>query len=57
MNELLKMFLSQKEIVDFFKRKQLSRKEIPSDELFRAIRSVNGLESLTAAKRTQTAVK
>lgn len=53
MNELLKMFLSQKEIVDFFKRRQLSRKEITSDELFRAIRSVNGLESLTAAKRTQ----
>lgn len=56
MNELLRMFLSQKEIVDFFKRKQLSRKEIPSDELFGAIRSVKGLESLIAAKRTQVAL-
>ena len=56
MNELLRMFLSQKEIVDFFKRKQLSRKEIPSDELFRAIRSVKWLESLVAAKCTQTAL-
>lgn len=56
MNELLKILLSQKQIVDFFKRKQLSRKEIPSDELFRVIRSINGLESLVAAKNTQTAL-
>ena len=56
MNELLRMFLSQNDIVDFFKRKQLSRKEIPSDELFRVIRSVKGLESLVAAKRVQTSL-
>lgn len=53
MTELLKMFLLQKEIADFFKRKQLSKKEIPSDELFRTIRSVSGLESLTASRNIE----
>ena len=56
MNELLRMFLSQKDIVDFFKRKRLSGKEITSNELFSAIRNVKGLESLIAAKRTQMAL-
>lgn len=52
----LEYFCRKGEIVDFLKRKQLSRKEIPSDELFRTIRSVKGLESLVAAKRTQVAL-
>ena len=56
MNELLRMFLSQKDIVDFFKRKRLSGKEITSNELFSAIHNVKGLESLIAAKRTQMAL-